>query len=525
MPNQQLIHIVQSQNGLALPNSQTTEVMQMPNNNNSSNREIEELAVTTHIESFKKPSRLYSPPGNPMPLQDSLVNQQFYSMPHNDVTIPNPQSPQVPLHPGESPRFILSSQPGHTPEGYQIIQAISKPGQLPPQNMQQLIFSSVPEGAFPPNQSNGNIQYSIIAPTFANTAGPPQTIQAIKPVSPPRQAKGHKHLQNYPFNSRPQPVHIKVEPGTAPFVQMVGTPPLLQQSSAPELEPDRHRSESHGSVPGLPRKRKTGVPRKYVQNLKMKKECSEGGEEMDYCQEGDDNSDELSGSPFGTESFPEMEYSPDSDTCSFAPSALEPQLFPRIMLTEGSKVTFTTWSEYCQLTGSRPAPYALHNQNNSLLPESNLFQAGTNLEILDWTPDRHFAIRPVTVTKTLGSRLRLELLASVGGQSLWTTVDSYRLHYLGWGSERGLTYLPPDDLPPNLNWQEYMHGILAVQDNSNIDMFRASFDQEMAAFFTLFRPGMLLEAAMDPLNRELISVCVVKRCSGKHSSVIILYTI
>ena len=509
MPQQQYIQIIQSPNGIAIPASQTTEIMQMPNNNNSSNREIEELAVTTHIESFKKPSRIYSPPGN-TPLADSLLNSQFYSISQNNVTAPIPHSPQVPLLQGvDSPRFILSSQPGPTPETFQIIQAISKPGQQSTQNMQQLIF--------PSSQSNGNIQYSIIAPTFANSAGPPQTLQTIKPVSPPRQAKGHKHLQNYPFNSRPNPMHIKVEQGSGSYVQVLGNPPLLQQSSAPDLEPDHHhhhhhRSESGGT--GLPRKRKTGVPRKYVQNPKIKKECSEGGEDMDYSQEGDDNSDELSGSPFGTESFPEMEYSPDSDSCSFAPAGMEQQLFPRIMLTEGSKVTFTTWNEYCQLTGSRPAPYALHNQNNNLLPESNLFKVGTNLEILERTPDRHFTIRPVTVNKILGSRLKLELLASASGRSLWTTVDSYRLHYLGWGSERGLSYLPPDDLQPNINWHEYIHSILAVQDNSNIDMFRASFDQEMGAFFTLFRPGMLLEAAMDPLNRELISVCVVKRCSG-----------
>ncbi|KAI6650536.1 Lethal(3)malignant brain tumor-like protein 3 [Oopsacas minuta] len=516
---QQYIQIIQSPNDNSIPTTHTTEVMQMPNNNNSSNREIEELAVTTHIQGFSKPtSRLFPLSTNSIPTQDSLVNTQFFPISQNDVTLPVSQSQQVPLmQPPGSPRFILTSQSGHPSETYRIIQPVSKSGQQPTQMgslpMQQVVLSPVSDV----NQTNGHYQYSIIAPPFSNPIPP---TQATKPISPPRALKGHKHLQNYPLNNRPQQAHVKVEPGTSPYVQLVENSALLHQTPHPEQEAERQRSESLSSGPGPgpgPRKRKTGVPRKIVQNPKIKKERNEAGEEMDYCQEGDDNSDELNGSPFGTESFPDMEYSPESDSCSFVPlpSAIEPQLFPRILLAEGSKVTFCNWNEYCQMTGSRPAPYALHNQNNSLLPESNMFPVGTNLEILDWKPDRHFAIRPVSVTKIQGSRLRLELLASAGGQSLWTTVDSYRLHYLGWGSERGLTYLPPDDILPNINWQEYIHDILAVQDNSNIDMFRSSFDQEMGAFFTLFRPGMLLEAAMDPLNRELISVCVVKRCSGQ----------
>ena len=508
---QQYIQILQPPNDVAIPVSQTSELKS--NKNNSSNREIEELAITTHIEKFtKQSSRLFPPSTAPIPTQEALLNPQFIPVLQNDVTSVS----QPLMQPPDSPRFILSSQSGQPHETFRIIQAVSKPGQpaqnMGPMQMQQVVFSSVPDGSFPSTQPNGNYQYSIIPPPFSNPAPP---TQATKPVSPPRPLKGHKHLQNYPLNSRPQQVHIKMEPG-APYVQFMGNPALLQQASLPEQEMERHRSESLTST-GI-RKRKNGLPRKIMQNQKVKKERNEAGEEMDYVQEGDDNSDELNGSPFGTESFPDMEYSPESDSCSFVPPAISADhpMFPRILLAEGSKVTFNAWNDYCQLTGSRPAPYALHNQNNSLLPESNLFPLGINLEILDWTPTRHFAIRPVSVTKTQGSRLRLELLASAGGQSLWTTIDSYRLHYLGWGSERGLTYLPPDDLLSNINWKEYIHDILAIQDNSNIDMFRPSFDQEMGAFFTLFRPGMLLEAAMDPLNRELISVCVVKRCSGRY---------
>ena len=348
---QQYIQILQPPNDMPIPVSQTTEFMQMPNNNNSSNREIEELAITTHIEKFtKQSSRLFPPSTASIPTQEALLNPQFAPVLPNDVT-PVSQPQQIPLlQPPDSPRFILSSQSGQPHETFRIIQAVSKPGQpaqnLGPMQMQQVVFSSVPDGSFPPNQPNVNYQYSIIPPPFSNPVLPTQT---TKPVSPPRPPKGHKHLQNYPLNSRPQQVHIKMEPG-APYVQYIGNPTILQQTSLPEQEMERHRSESLSSGTGI-RKRKNGLPRKIMQNQKVKKERNEAGEEMDYVQEGDNNSDELNGSPFGTESFPDMEYSPESDTCSFVPPTIsaDHQMFPRILLSEGSKVTFNAWNEYCQL--------------------------------------------------------------------------------------------------------------------------------------------------------------------------------
>ena len=517
----QVIQIIQAPkdiSALTAPHSQSSGIpilMQSTNpvnNNNSSN--IGQQAVTKYIETYSNPSSILFPnPKTSAPTHPHLI--PLY--PGNKMSMAPPPSPPHPkvLQPQEQARILLPSQPPTVPpgapEGYQILQAIPTSGQLS-QDMspvQQLVIASSPEVSYA--QCNGNFQYSIItAPTVAHPT--------YKPLSPPKQVRTHKHLQHYPSNTRPQQTQIKVEPLYPPHhVQLIGNP---DQTSQPPLPPpshetDHHRSESSSSGPGFPRKRKTDFPRKIVQdNPKIKKERPEPGEEMDTgFADAEETGEEFCRSPFGTD---EMEYSLNSDPSHSIPSStLEPHVFPSIMLAEGSKVTFTKWNEYCQMTGSLPAPYALLNQNNSLVPESNLFQVGVNLEILDWAADKHFAVRLVTVSKIQGSRLRLELIASKGKLPIWTTIDSYRLHYLGWGFERGLVYLPPDDLKPDINWAEYIRELIATQDNSNIDMFRPSFDQEMNVYFTLFRPGMLLEAAMDPLNRDVISVCVVKRCSGK----------